>query len=205
MDEAEYWRTKWERRETGAPNGFAKRCYSRMSEQGYRTLLDVGCGDGRDSRYFARKGFSVTSVDFSESGIERLNTLMTIDEKRKIDARRMDIRRLAFPDRSFDVIYAHLSLHYFDDGTTTRIFDALFRLLKKGGMIFIKCKSVDDPLYGVGARIGDDMYIKGHPRHFFSKEYMKEKLRSFDILTIRKTSSVYHRYKSAFIEAVARK
>ncbi len=46
------------------------------------------------------------------------------------------------------------------------------------------------------------MYKKDHIRHFFSKNYMKEKLNKFKI---RKTSSIYHNYKSAFIEAVAKK
>jgi len=37
------------------------------------------------------------------------------------------------------------------------------------------------------------------------KEYMREKLSKFEIIKIRKTSSIYHSYKSSFIEAVAKK
>ena len=77
--------------------------------------------------------------------------------------------------------------------------------MKSGGIIFIKCKSVEDALYGQGEKVGEDMYKKGHLRHFFSENYMKEKLRDFKILNVRKTSSVYHQYKSNFIEAVATK
>lgn len=77
--------------------------------------------------------------------------------------------------------------------------------MKNKGLIFVKCKSVDDALFGKGQRISENMYKKGHTRHFFSKEYMSKKLQKFKIIKISKTSSVYHNYKSAFIEALATK
>jgi ubiquinone/menaquinone biosynthesis C-methylase UbiE len=118
----------------------------------------------------------------------------------------LDIRNLSLKPNSFDIIYAHLSLHYFDDNATTQIFNKLYSVLKKDGLIFIKCKSTDDALYGVGEEVAPDMFYKdNHVRHFFSKEYMKEKLAKFHLIKIRKTSSVYRYYKSSYIEAIATK
>lgn len=110
-------------------------------------------------------------------------------------------------DNSFDVVYAHLSLHYFDDETTKKIFKKISFILKPGGYLFVKCKSTDDKLYGVGKKIGIDMYQKKGEwlRHFFSKRYMEEMLVDFKIIKIRKSSSVYHSYKSSFIESFAKK
>ena len=205
MSEEEYWKTKWNKRELEEANDFARRSFSQIKDKNFKTLLDLGCGDGRDSLFFAKEGLNVTSVDFSESGIKKLNELIKEKELRNIKAIQTDIRKINFQDNSFDVIYAHLSLHYFDDEITTQVFDKLFRILKKDGLIFIKCKSVEDALYGQGEKVGEDMYRKGHLRHFFSEEYMKEKLRNFKILSVRKTSSVYHQYESNFIEAVGTK
>ena len=98
-----------------------------------------------------------------------------------------------------------MSLQYFDDELTMEILNRLYKNLKPGGMIFIRCKSTDDNLFGQGKKIGCDMFLKGHIRHFFSKKYMIEKLEQFNVLKIRKTSSNYHGYKSCFIEAVATK
>lgn len=36
-------------------------------------ILDVACGDGRNSIYLARLGYSVLAIDFSEEAITRLN------------------------------------------------------------------------------------------------------------------------------------
>ena len=204
MSEEEYWKTKWDNRELEEANDFARRSFSQIKDKDFKTLLDLGCGDGRDSLFFASEGLNVTSVDFSESGIKKLNELSK-ENGLNINAIQTDIRKINFPDNSFDVIYAHLSLHYFDDEITTQIFEKLSRILKKDGLIFIKCKSVEDALYGKGEEIEKDMYKKGHIRHFFSEEYMKEKLRNFKILEVRKTSSVYHQYESNFIEAVGTK
>jgi SAM-dependent methyltransferase len=36
-------------------------------------VLDIACGDGRNSLYLLEKGFDVTGIDFSTEGLERLN------------------------------------------------------------------------------------------------------------------------------------
>lgn len=204
MSEEEYWKTKWDKREIEEANDFARRSFSQIKDKNFKTLLDLGCGDGRDSLFFASEGLNVTSVDFSENEIKKLNELSK-EKGLNINAIQTDIRKINFPENSFDVIYAHLSLHYFEDEITTQIFEKLFRILKKDGLIFIKCKSVEDASYGQGEKVGEDMYKKGHLRHFFSEEYMRKKLRNFKILEVRKTSSVYHQYESNFIELVGTK
>jgi len=200
MSESNYWKNKWSNRPSEPANNFAKRAFKWVKTKNPRFLLDLGCGDGRDSIYFSNKGLKVTAVDFSESGIEKLKT-----QQSRINCVLKDIRNINFPENSFDVIYAHLTLHYFDDKTTSKIFNNLYKILKKGGLIFVKCKSTDDVLFGKGKKVGENMYRKGHVRHFFTKEYMTEKLKKFKIIRVRKTSSVYHEYKSAFVEAVATK
>ncbi|MDO8522417.1 MAG: class I SAM-dependent methyltransferase [bacterium] len=200
MNEKEYWKNRWVTGERNPPNPFAKKAYALIRKRNYITLLDIGCGDGRDSLYFAEKGLRVSALDFSKNGVTNLKSLNS-----NIKTYVGDIRKMPFGQNSFDIVYAHLSLHYFDDKETDKIFENLYRILKKGGLIFVKCKSTDDALYGKGEKRGPDMYRDGHLRHFFSKEYMASKMKKFKILKLRKTSSVYDLYKSSFIEAIATK
>lgn len=207
MDQKEFWKSRWKNPQRKAPNDFAKRCFKLIKNNNLKTILDLGCGSGTDSIYFAEKGLKVTAVDFSESAIKYLKKEIENKNIENISVLNKDIRNLDFKDSSFDIIYAHLSLHYFDDKTTTKIFDELYRILGKNGTIFIKCKSTEDAKYGQGEKIEENMYmLDSHIRHFFSKEYMKEKLGKFKILKIGKTSSTYSdNYKSSFIEAIAAK
>ena len=38
-------------------------------------VLDVGCGEGRDSVFFAERGFDVTGVDIARSGLAKAERL----------------------------------------------------------------------------------------------------------------------------------
>ena len=200
MSEASYWDEKWSGRKPEQANTFAKRAYHLIKLRNFNTLLDVGCGNGRDSIYFSDRDLVVTAVDLSIGAINALK-----NQKHGINCICEDMRNLAFKDGSFEVIYAHLSLHYFDDLTTGQIFNNLYKILTANGLLFIKCKSVNDPLFGQGEKVGEYTYKMGHVRHFFSKEYMMEKLYQFKILMIRKTSSFYAGHQSSFIEAIAMK
>ncbi|MGD9107689.1 MAG: class I SAM-dependent methyltransferase [Gammaproteobacteria bacterium] len=198
MSDAKHWDAKWATQNKSKKNNFAKRAYALMKQYGLRTILDIGCGDGRDSLYFANQGLQVTAVDFAENTIRKLK-----ENNTQISWLSQDIREIAFDTNSFDAVYAHLSIQYFNDKITEHIFNALYDILKKGGLVFIKCKSTDDPLFGKGDKMGQNMYMTTHLRHFFSKNYMVEKLKKFHLLNIRKTTSVYEGRKSCFIEAVA--
>ena len=82
---------------------FAQKVCAFLPRKEQCSILDVGCGDGRDALYFAEQGLAVTAIDFSEEAIRRLKS-----ENPSIHASVMDIRHLDFPDASFDAVYAHL-------------------------------------------------------------------------------------------------
>ena len=194
MSDASYWKNNWLDRQIGPASNFARRAYLMIKNKKLKSLLDLGCGNGRDSMYFSKKGLEVTAIDISESGIKALKA-----RSQNTRCVQKDIRKINFPKNSFDVIYANLSLHYFDNKTLDEIFDNLYKILRKEGLIFVKCKSVKDSHFGKGKKIEENVYKEGHVRHFFTKEYMIEKLKKFNVLKVRKT----RKEKFAFIEAVA--
>ena len=194
------WDDTYKTRPMVAAVDFAKSAYKHLRSIPHCTLLDIGCGDGRDAIYFAKQGINVTAIDFSEEAIKRLKAVAP-----EITASVQDIERLDFPDASFEALYAHLSLHYFDDTTTRSIVTRIDRMLKPGGYVFIRCKSIHDPLYGKGERKGDHMFVDRHLRHFFSVTYMRSILSNFDILSIGESSASYDGKVSCFIDAIAKK
>ena len=200
MSETDYWDHLWAEPFHAPANNFAVRAYQIIKPKNFSTLLDLGCGDGRDAIYFSRKGLKVTAIDFSSIAMKRLRI-----QNPNLQCILGGIRNMEFKENGFDVVYSHLSLQYFDDETTSHILDNIYKILVNNGLLFIKCKSVDDQLYGQGEKVGEDIFWKVHLRHFFSKEYMVKKLYQFKDIRVRKNTSIYQGKKSIFIDAVATK
>jgi tellurite methyltransferase len=67
-------------------------------------LIDLGAGEGRDAVYFAHKGFEVTAVEASDSGIEKVSILAA---EREVSLRSIkgDIRDADLA--GYDVVYSN--------------------------------------------------------------------------------------------------
>lgn len=169
------------------------------------TILEIGCGTGADSTYFAQQGYVVTATDISKVVIGQNKQYY---KDLAIDFRELDAsQQLPFKQDQFDVVYSHLALHYFTHETTQAVFNELSRVLKSGGILAFACKSTNDALYGEGEEIEPDMFVrKGHVRHFFSLEYTKSLLGdAYEILVLEEVQERYAKHASSMIHCIARK
>lgn len=147
------------------PSQFAREVIEHLPKSG--SLLELGAGLGRDSKFFADHGFDVTSTDLVlDDAIELPPT---------VRRQELDLTRLwPYDDKTFDGVYAHLSLHYFDHETTKRIFSEIHRVLKLGGFVALLVNSVDDSEYATGEQIEDHFFeIDGISKRFFTVEDMR--------------------------------
>lgn len=173
------------------PSLFAESVLSYLPATG--KLLDLGAGQGQDSRYFAEHGYDVVSTDLEESALEQGRTKTPDALRSKIDILQVDLRNnLPFDDAVFDVVYAHLSLHYFDKVTTTHIFDEIYRILKPGGVLAFFVNSTSDPEYNTGHRIEDDYFmIDKTAKRYFSPDTAKEFAHRFTPLLVDNDGETY--------------
>lgn len=154
-------------------------------------VLDMGCGQGQDSRFFSEHGYGVVGIDFSNDGIRFAKTKS--GNYKNLDFKVGDIsEKLPFEDSSFDVVYSHLALHYFSKEKTKEIFDEIYRVLKKEGVLTILVNSVNDPEYQKGSKIEDDYFIiGGMKKRYFSKESIKEYVSGFEVLVSDEKGETY--------------
>jgi SAM-dependent methyltransferase len=95
------------------------------------TLLDVGCGTGWTSIFFARHGYQVTGLDIAKDMIFHANVSK---QRNKLDNVRFlvgDYEEMTF-DGEFDGVVFYDSLHHaMDEGLAIRM---AYRALKPGGL-----------------------------------------------------------------------
>jgi SAM-dependent methyltransferase len=98
-------------------------------------VLDVGCGQGRDALFIARKGHSVVGVDLSPNGIRDLNDAAG-RENLPIQAIAADIVGYT-PDGAFDVLLFDRTLHMLPRVAAQGVLERLIRYVAPGGWVLI--------------------------------------------------------------------
>ena len=162
---ADYARQDWIMK----PSIFAEQVIGYFPENA--SVLELGAGHGQDSIFFTQHGMHVTSTDVEIAALAK--NMRDIDAPVAVEL--LDLNRpITYDGRSFDVVYAHLALHYFDHTTTQRIFDDIYRILKPSGIVALLVNSVDDPEYGTGEKLEEHLYdTDGTQKHFFDVPEMQ--------------------------------
>lgn len=93
-------------------------------------LLDLGCGAGENSVYFALKGANCVAADYSPGMV---NVALKLAAKNGVDVtgKVVNAMQIDFPDNSFDIVYASNLLHHIPDPRLA--IAEMHRVLKPGG------------------------------------------------------------------------
>jgi SAM-dependent methyltransferase len=95
-----------------------------------KKLLDLGCGAGENSVYFAKKGAHCVATDYSPGMVEVALKLAETNGV-KIEGYTANAMELDFPDQTFDIVYASNLLHHLPEPKTA--IREMQRVLKPGG------------------------------------------------------------------------
>jgi tRNA (cmo5U34)-methyltransferase len=105
-----------------------------------RHVLDVGCGAGNYTLRLLEQlpNLDVTLVDLSGAMLARAATRVPEATAGSITALEGDIRDLALPDETFDIILAAAVLHHLRDESQWRaVFSKFHRVLKPAGSVWV--------------------------------------------------------------------
>ena len=105
-------------------------------------ILDVGCGSGRDTLAFKKKGYQVDSIDYSEELVKKASRLTGIPIKLKSFYEVDDYE-------AYDGIWACASLLHCERTRLKEVIGKLLSALKPNGVIYMSFK------YGNGDREKD--------------------------------------------------
>ncbi len=132
------------------------------------TILDAGCGPGRDCRYFTDHGFRVTGFDLSDEFLK-----IARKEAPKATIVKQDLRDVHFSDGSFDGIWSCTTLLHLDRSDIPNVLARFYKILKQNGLLFVSMKE------GSGEADVSEERSSNMPRHYtyFSVSEFKELLK----------------------------
>ena len=154
------------------PSNFAQYCLPKISKDGI--LLDMGCGNGRDSIFFKQNGIVVIGMDNS-------NEAIIILTERNITCFPYDFTKLPRTWQppmfgEIHTVYYRFSLHAVSHKAAVRSLFWTYEQLAEGGKVMIEVRSIKDDLFGMGNSIGKTGFVYGHYRRFVNKLELEHEL-----------------------------
>jgi len=96
-------------------------------------LLEIGCGNGRDSIFFAKAGFNVSAVDIAPGAIDLAKKNAQAAEV-QIDFQEANAEKLPFEDSTFAAVFTLSVLH---STNLNKSIPETIRVLKGHGLLFV--------------------------------------------------------------------
>jgi SAM-dependent methyltransferase len=169
------------------PSVLAKESIQILRKYGCKTVLELGCGQGRDTLYFAKEGFNVAALDCSKVSISHLEEKLGHDRmlRNRVRTYQVDIEKGLLQESelmlremgSIDAVYSHLFFCMpFTDGQLEEIFRFVDDTLGENGLhIFSIRDKREDTYYGKGMEIGIDTFeVNGFKVRFFDGDNIRK-------------------------------
>ncbi|UXX78352.1 methyltransferase domain-containing protein [Reichenbachiella carrageenanivorans] len=171
MSDKEFWEDFYSNKKgTLEPSSFATYVFEEIKLSG--NLVELGCGNGRDSIFFAEQGLEVFGMDQCQSTVSRLSELNKENTRFEVQ----DFTALGDLGK-FDNVYSRFTLHSVSKEQASRTLNWAYGALNDGGKLCIEVRSVNDELCGQGTEVGKDAYVTDHYRRFVRMDEMLEELR----------------------------
>jgi len=140
-------------------------------------ILDIGCGPGRDAKYFSEHGLEVTGIDLTSNFVKLAS--QNVPNAKFI---KMDMRNLDFPKNTFDGIWVCASFLHIPKSEVKNTLLGFRRILKPNGLLYISVKQ------GTGEKFIEKEEYRGKIKFFafYTEDKFKNLIEScnFKILKV---------------------
>ncbi len=148
------------------------------------TILEPGCGDGRNSRHLARNGFHVTAVDVSAAALQLASELASREGHNRILHLHQDVTKLDFVGDNFDAAIIVDCLGQLEAPETA--LREIRRVLRPDGILIFNVFTPSDSTCGVGEQVGPLEYVyKNTLFRFFTEEMVRAMVADWSDVSIR--------------------
>lgn len=159
-----YWNSFYGSDHVKEPSDFALFVRHHYLAEG-ESLLELGCGNGRDACFFAGSGIEVTGIDLSEQAITSCRAQTSRSTFLVGDFSELLTQQV------YDHVYSRFTFHAVDEKAEKRAMLNAHVHLKENGFLFIEARTVLDELCGQGEMVSEHEWIHdGHYRRFLVPE-----------------------------------
>ena len=148
------------------------------------TVLDVGCGNGKNVKYLLDNGINAYGIDFSEK-------LVKVCKRKKLDVKVGNALDIPFDDNSFDNVISIAVIHHLQkEEDRIKAINEMIRVCKNNGKILISVWAVEQSGQEVQNRTfvyGDNLVKwEDDERYYFiyDEEHIKEFVKNFNVTNL---------------------
>jgi len=174
-----------------------------LRETSASTVLDFGCGTGRNTVYLAQLGFDVYAFDWSEAALERARTELS-RQGLSAHLRGWDMNETPFPysNKFFDAILIMRVMHHTYVDNIKRIASEVSRIAKKVSYLYVEVPTLEKALKSLpkgvkskqpepGTFVPSSGDEAGIPHHHFRRDELIALFRDFVPLSIEERKDHY--------------
>ncbi|MFH0955220.1 MAG: methyltransferase domain-containing protein [Candidatus Micrarchaeota archaeon] len=169
---------------------FVKKTVPLFRKKKVKTILDLGCGTGKNCFFLAKKGFTVYGIDSSPTAVRIAARQLKGKQNKKIRLKQSDMTKIPFKKGSFDAVICYRVIYH---GTIKQIRKAIrevYRVLKPNGLFALNLITGNDQDFRKGQEIEKNTFIYLNPKeynvphHFFTKKEILKETKAFKLLKI---------------------
>lgn len=185
--ENEFWDKWYQGFEIHEPSNFAKFCLNKYINSN-DTLIELGCGNGRDGLVLSKNVEKYIGLDASSSALKKFKNEVELRETSQdisilqSNFCEQDFNRLAIGAKRL-VVYSRFSLHSINYDDFGDLMSNLKNISSSLPWIFlVEARTIFDEMYGVGHSVGLHEFRTDHYRRFIDpKTFLMEMSTSFNI------------------------
>ncbi|MFW6040842.1 MAG: class I SAM-dependent DNA methyltransferase [Thermoplasmatota archaeon] len=142
-------------------------------------IIDIGCGDGRDTHYLFEKGADVVGIDLSRNMVR-----LARRKYPNCTILHMDMRETIFPENTFHGAWASASIINLPKSYLSKVESEVYRIIEPGGIFAFSFKIGEDEGF-------ESNVIEEYPRYFsyYTIDELKDKFNLFDFIDGQKYPS----------------
>ena len=138
-----YWDNYYDNIKNFSESSFARFTLKYLGKKlGGKKIIDIGCGNGRDSLYFYKQKLDVMGIDISKNVIKKNLNYSTP----KLKFVNLDIGKKSI-SKKFDFIYSRFFLHAINEKNENKLLKLINKIKKKNTILFLEYRNHKDLIF----------------------------------------------------------